>query len=101
VHFTDTHIQRELKADEGVARCFGRLSKLKPDFCLAGGDSVFDVLERDKSRARELFDMDGGECQHSNRSPLLARNSFAATDEKGCATQAQFLSSAVGWRSLQ
>lgn len=57
VHFTDTHIQRELKADEGVAKCFGQIAKLKPDFCLCGGDLVFDVLETGKPRAKQLYDM--------------------------------------------
>jgi hypothetical protein len=28
VHFTDTRIQKELKADEGVAKCFGQIAKL-------------------------------------------------------------------------
>jgi 3',5'-cyclic AMP phosphodiesterase CpdA len=57
VHFTDTHIERELKADEGVAKCFGQIARLKPDLCLCGGDLVFDVLETGKSRAKELYDM--------------------------------------------
>jgi 3',5'-cyclic-AMP phosphodiesterase len=57
VHFTDTHIQKELRADEGVAKCFGQIAKLKADFCLCGGDLVFDVLEAGKSRAKQLYDM--------------------------------------------
>jgi 3',5'-cyclic AMP phosphodiesterase CpdA len=57
VHFTDTHIQKELRADEGVSKCFGQIARLRPDFCLAGGDLVFDVLETDKPRAKKLFDL--------------------------------------------
>lgn len=57
VHFTDTHIQKELKADEGVAKCFAQIAKSKPDFCLSGGDLVFDALETGKPRAKQLFDM--------------------------------------------
>lgn len=59
VHFTDTHIQKVLNADEGVAKCFGQIARLKPDFCVAGGDLVFDVLETDKPRAKQLFDLYG------------------------------------------
>ena len=59
VHFTDTHIEKELKADKGVAKCFSQIAKLKPDFCLAGGDLVYDALEADKPRAKQLFDMYG------------------------------------------
>ncbi|MDX2153729.1 MAG: metallophosphoesterase [Bryobacteraceae bacterium] len=59
VHFTDTHIQRELKADEGVAKAFTQIARLQPDFCLAGGDLVFDVLESRKPRAKELFALYG------------------------------------------
>jgi 3',5'-cyclic AMP phosphodiesterase CpdA len=57
VQFTDTHIQKELKADEGVAKCFEQIAELKPDFCLCGGDLVFDVLAVGKPRAKQLFDM--------------------------------------------
>src|SRR5262245_19059503 len=59
VHFTDAHIQKELRADEGVAKCFAQIARRKPDFCLAGGDLVFDVLETAKPRAKQLFDLYG------------------------------------------
>ncbi len=57
VHFTDTHIQPELRAAEGCLRCFRKINELKPDFAVAGGDLVFDVLETGPARARELFDL--------------------------------------------
>ena len=57
VHFTDPHIQPERRAAEGTARAFEAINRLKPDFCLAGGDLVFDVFERDHSRAKLLFDL--------------------------------------------
>lgn len=64
VHFTDTHIQKELRAGEGVAKCFGRIARLKPDFCLSGGDLVFDVLETGKPRAKQLYDMYAEAVKH-------------------------------------
>jgi 3',5'-cyclic-AMP phosphodiesterase len=57
VHFTDPHIQPELKGDEATIQAFRAINKLKPDFCLAGGDLVFDVFERSHDRAKLLFDM--------------------------------------------
>lgn len=59
VHFTDTHIFKQLRADEGVASCFRQIAKLKPDLCLSGGDLVFDALEVKKSEAKGLFDLYG------------------------------------------
>ncbi|MDZ7637176.1 MAG: metallophosphoesterase [Bryobacterales bacterium] len=57
VHFTDTHIQPELKADEGCRRCFAKINALKPAFALSGGDLVFDVMETGKEKAKQLFDL--------------------------------------------
>lgn len=57
VHFTDPHIQPELKGDVGTLQAFTAINRLKPDFCLAGGDLVFDVFERGHDRARLLFDI--------------------------------------------
>lgn len=55
VHFTDTHIQPELKATEGCEDCFRAILKLRPDFALAGGDLVFDACETSKQKAVDLF----------------------------------------------
>lgn len=57
VHFTDPHIQPERKAAEGTLRAFEAINRLKPDFCLAGGDLVFDIFERSHDRAKTLFDL--------------------------------------------
>jgi 3',5'-cyclic-AMP phosphodiesterase len=56
VHFTDPHIQPERRAGAGTAKAFEAMNRLNPDFCLAGGDLVFDVFERGHDRAKLLFD---------------------------------------------
>jgi 3',5'-cyclic AMP phosphodiesterase CpdA len=57
VHFTDVHIQPELRAEAGARQAFAAIDALRPDFCLAGGDLVFDVYEQGPARARKLFDL--------------------------------------------
>jgi len=57
VHFTDTHIQPELRAVEGCLQCLQKITAGKPDFAVSGGDLVFDVNETGPQRARELFDL--------------------------------------------
>jgi Icc protein len=55
VHFTDPHIQPELRAAEGCRDCFKKIQQLDPDFVLAGGDLVFDANETTAGKATELF----------------------------------------------
>jgi 3',5'-cyclic AMP phosphodiesterase CpdA len=55
VHFTDTHIQPELKAALGCHDCFDAVNKLHPDFALCGGDLVFDSNATTPRRALDLF----------------------------------------------
>lgn len=57
VHFTDTHIQPELKAASGCKDCFAAINRLRPDFALSGGDLVFDSNETTPRRAADLFDL--------------------------------------------
>lgn len=57
IHFTDTHIQPELRAAAGTAQAFKAISKIPHDFALAGGDLVMDVFEQGPGRARLLFDL--------------------------------------------
>lgn len=57
VHFTDCHIQPEMGAQQGVHQAFDHIAKQKADFCLSGGDLVFDALEVAKPRAKSLYDM--------------------------------------------
>lgn len=57
VHFTDTHIQAELRADAGCRQCFGRINEAKPAFSICGGDLVFDIMETGKEKARQLLSL--------------------------------------------
>ncbi len=57
VFFTDTHLQPELRAAEGCAQCFRKISALRPDFAISGGDLVFDANAVTKERATQLFSM--------------------------------------------
>ena len=57
VHFTDTHIQPELKAADGCRDCFAAINRQKPDFALCGGDLVFDANEVSRQRVTDVFDL--------------------------------------------
>src|SRR5690349_14315289 len=58
VHLTDIHVQPELGASEGFAKCLKAVEALdpKPDFILTGGDLVYDC-SGDVNRAHMLFDL--------------------------------------------
>ncbi len=59
VHLTDIHVQPELRASEGLAKCLTAATQLdpRPDFILTSGDLVMDVFQQDERRARELFQL--------------------------------------------
>jgi 3',5'-cyclic AMP phosphodiesterase CpdA len=57
IHFTDTHIQPELRAAEGVKRAFAAINAIPHDFAIAGGDLVMDVFEQGPARSKLLFDL--------------------------------------------
>lgn len=59
VHLTDIHIEPELEAAKGFARCLdaAQSAKSAPDFIVTGGDLVFDALEVSPQRAKELFNL--------------------------------------------
>jgi 3',5'-cyclic AMP phosphodiesterase CpdA len=56
-HFTDIHIEPELKAAVGTAVCFDRINSLRPEFALCGGDLVFDSNAVPRRRGIEVFDL--------------------------------------------
>ncbi len=68
VHFTDIHVQPELKGAEGFRKCIEAVHALKPrpDFILTGGDLVFDILEQSEARAKSLFDLYTSICKDSD-----------------------------------
>ena len=59
VHITDTHIQPELGATEGVHKAFAAIRALphKPAFGLVGGDLVMDAALVPRSRADKVYDL--------------------------------------------
>lgn len=52
-HLTDIHVQPELHAEEGLAKCLEHVQSLdvKPDLILTGGDHVMDAFEQAAPRA--------------------------------------------------
>ena len=58
-HLTDTHIQPERKANEGMTACLHHVQNLKdkPDLILTGGDSVYDSFEADNARTQLQWDL--------------------------------------------
>jgi Icc protein len=57
VHFTDTHIQPELRAREGVEMAFAAINAENPDFILGGGDFVMDIDSASAARSTQLMDL--------------------------------------------
>lgn len=59
VHITDTHIQTELGATEGVHKAFSTVRELhrKPAFGLIGGDLVMDAALVPHARADQVYDL--------------------------------------------
>ncbi|HYL35283.1 MAG TPA: metallophosphoesterase [Bryobacteraceae bacterium] len=57
VHFTDTHIQPELRGAEGCRLCFDRINRTHADFALCGGDLVFDAAAQERPRAGMLYEL--------------------------------------------
>lgn len=58
-HLTDTHIQPERKATEGVAACLRHAMALdrRPDLVITGGDLVMDAFEQTRERTRTQWDL--------------------------------------------
>ena len=54
---TDTHLEPELDAAKGCDMAFRKAATLHADFCIQGGDHVFDALGVDRKRADSLFDL--------------------------------------------
>jgi 3',5'-cyclic-AMP phosphodiesterase len=58
-HMTDTHIQPEKKAFEGVAACLRHMNDLqdRPDLVLTGGDLIMDSFNNKEARTRTQWDL--------------------------------------------
>lgn len=59
VHMTDTHIQPERAAFEGVAKCLAHMQSLddKPELILTGGDLIMDAFAQDSTRTKLVWDL--------------------------------------------
>ena len=59
VHFTDIHVQPELRAAQGFRQAVQAMNQLKPKpvFAIAGGDLVMDAFEQDYSKADQLYEL--------------------------------------------
>ncbi|MEW5978444.1 MAG: metallophosphoesterase [Acidobacteriota bacterium] len=57
VHFTDVHVQPELRAAEGYRQAVQAINRLKPTFAIAGGDLIFDGFEVGFERADMLYNL--------------------------------------------
>ena len=57
IFFTDTHIQPELRADEGTALAMQKIKSLKPSLCIQGGDHAFDIAAVPRDRSLMLLDL--------------------------------------------
>lgn len=71
-HLTDLHIQPELKAAEGVARCLAHVAEhAKPDLILTGGDLIMDAFDEDEARTRTQWDMLTKAFRDGSSAPVL------------------------------
>ncbi len=71
-HLTDLHIQPELRAAEGVARCLAHVGEhAGPDLILTGGDLIMDGFEQDEARTRTQWDLFTRAFRGGAPSPVL------------------------------
>ena len=56
LHLTDSHLQPELDGIQGTALAMREARTVRADFCLQGGDHIFDALGVPRARAVQLFD---------------------------------------------
>ena len=57
IFFTDTHIEPELDAPHGCEMCYRKISGIKSDFAVMGGDHVYDALSVNGARANAVYDL--------------------------------------------
>ena len=58
-HLTDVHIEPEINAPEGLAKCLHHLQQQQdqPSFIISGGDSIFDALHQPKDRVETQWQL--------------------------------------------
>jgi 3',5'-cyclic AMP phosphodiesterase CpdA len=74
VHMTDTHIQPELAANEGVRACLKHIAAMKEpaDLILTGGDTIMDSFEEGHERTKALWDLWGATLKDAHQAPMLS-----------------------------
>lgn len=92
IHFTDPHIQPELKADEGCRQAFRKMNRMHADFALSGGDLVFDVLGAGRPRADALFKL---YLENTKRLEIPLHNTIGNHDVFGLYTRSGVAPSAA------
>lgn len=57
IHFTDIHVQPELRAAEGYRKCIEAMNSIKPKprFAISGGDLIFDAIQQNFDRSDMLY----------------------------------------------
>lgn len=57
IHMTDTHVQPERKAYDGLLACINHAASQKPDLIITGGDLIMDAFEATEKRTAEQWDL--------------------------------------------
>lgn len=57
IHMTDTHVQPERKAYDGLLACINHAASQKPDLIITGGDLIMDSFEATEKRTTEQWDL--------------------------------------------
>ncbi|MFN8007477.1 MAG: metallophosphoesterase [Terriglobia bacterium] len=68
IHFTDIHVQPELRAAQGFEQAVQSMNQLDPNpaFAIAGGDLVMDAYAQNYSRADHLYELYQGIVKRVN-----------------------------------
>ena len=71
-HLTDVHIEPELNAPAGLAKCLQHLQSQKdqPSFIMSGGDSIFDALHQPKERVELQWSIWQNAFKQDNSLPI-------------------------------
>jgi 3',5'-cyclic AMP phosphodiesterase CpdA len=70
-HLTDTHIQPELRAADGVAACLRHVNgTAKPDLILTGGDHIMDAFEQPRERSQLQWGLWAKTLKQENAVPV-------------------------------
>lgn len=71
-HLTDTHVQPELRAAEGLTACLRHVNALddRPDLILTGGDHIMDAFKQPRERTSAQWALWKSAIQNENSIPI-------------------------------